>query len=117
MRQQKSKGAPAKNQAVNRDADGIAGQHPHPLIPGRDAALPQVVDFSVNQLTEDLSHNTGDDDSPYRAEDGGKFFSQTPGRILGQPGDEVKKKRHEEVDARCQKNNLTGRQLDRKSVV
>ena len=77
MRQYKSESDPTKNQAVNGDADGIAGKNTQPLISFGDAALPQMVDLGVNQLTEDFGDNTGEDNSPNRPEYGGKLFSQS----------------------------------------
>jgi len=108
MRQYKSESDPAENQAVHWNADGVAGKNAQPLIPFGDAALPQVVNFGVEEFAEDFGYNTRDDNSPHRPQDCGKLFSQTPGGILGQPGSEMKEQRHEEIDARRQNNHGSG---------
>jgi len=102
MRQYKSESDPTENQAVNGDAEGVAGKNTQPLIPFSDAALPQMVNFGVEEFAEDFGNNARDDNSPHRPQDCGKLIFQTPRRVLGQPGSEMKEKRHEEIDARRQ---------------
>ena len=105
MGQHKSESDPTKNQAVNGDADGIAGKNTQPLIFFGDAALPQMVDFGVEEFAEDFGDNARNDDSPYRPQDCGKFLRQPPGRVLGQPGGEMKENCHEKVNGRRQNNH------------
>ena len=102
MRQYKSESDPTENHAVNGDADGITGKNAQPLVPFSDAALPQMVNFGVEEFAEDFGNNARDDYSPYRPQDCGKLLLQTPGRILGQPGGEMKEKRHEKINGRRQ---------------
>ena len=108
MRQYKSESDPTENHAVNGDADGVAGKNAQPLVTFSDAALPQMVNFGVEEFAEDFGNNARDDNSPHRPQDCGKLLSQTPGRIRGQPGSEMKEKRHEEIDARRQNNHGSG---------
>jgi len=105
MRQYKSESDPTKNHAVEWDAGGIAGENAQPLVPFSDAALPQMVNFGVEEFAEDFGNNARDDNSPYRSQDCRKLPAQTPGRVLGQPGGEMKKKRHEKVNGRRQNNH------------
>ncbi len=91
MRQYKSESDPTENQAVNGDADGIAGKNAQPLVSFGDAALPQMVNFGVEEFAEDFGNNARDNNSPHRPQDSGKFIPQIPGRILGQPGGEMEK--------------------------
>ena len=116
MGQHKSESDPTKNQAVNRDADGIAGKNTQPLISFGDAALPQMVDFGVEEFAEDFGHNARNDDSPYRPQDCGKLLRQTPGRVLGQPGGEMKEDCHEKVNGRRQNNHGSGGSLSKALV-
>ncbi len=102
MRQYKSESDPTENHAVEWDASGIACENAQPLVPFRDATLPQMINFGVEEFTEDLGNNARDDNSPYRPQDCRKLHAQTPGRILGQPGGEMEKKRHEKVKGRRQ---------------
>ena len=69
MRQDKSESDPTKNYAVNGDADGIAGKNAQPLVSFSDAALPQMVNFGVEEFAENFGNNAGDDNSPHRPQD------------------------------------------------
>jgi len=67
MGQQKAEGAPAKNQAVNRYADGVAGQDPHPLVFFCNSGLPEMINLGVDEFTDDFGDDAGNDNAPDRA--------------------------------------------------